>query len=302
MLLVEDLESVKEDIKDISSDIVFEDAKYSYKTLNTVITEIGMKINSALSTQTSDNLFSDVAGTVLLDSENKIEVYIEDINDEKIQRFLEEFNYSDMFVFKEAEEGVEQGGSTAPGEYISSSSSGLTAGFRVRRTLSNGVVETGFLTCAHGNTYGDSIKDSNGNVLGTVTYRAYGGSADISFVKLNNSSSVSNTLSGTSYYNVSTTASTPVSGKIVYLFGAKSGKTYGKIESTNVSFTYNNQYFSNLIGASYPSASGDSGGAIVSDYSNYTYNTMGIHRGIYLSYHVFTSYTNVKNTFNLTRY
>lgn len=310
VLLTENENKIQDTLKTVSEnpDLNFEIVDYSYNELTNIINDIGKGITQNLQTPKTnkisdeENIYDYINGTVLLDDKNKIEVYIENLDDAKIAEFKEEFPNSNMFIFKEAVEGIDESATSAPGERIYAPLGGLSTAFRVRRTLSNGMEQRGFLTCGHGTGYGSSILDNNGGLLGTVRMRVYEGNADVSFVEYSSGSSVSNTIDGTNYYSLSTSVATPVVGKMVFMYGATSGKTYGYIQSTNVSFTHNSTYFSDIIGASYPSDNGDSGAVICSDYSNYSYKTMGIHKGQANGYHVFTSFSRIKNDLNLTRY
>lgn len=128
----------------------------------------------------------------------------------------------------------------------------------------------------------------------------------MSYVQMSSKSDFSNTITGSSYTLKSTNddINTPVVGQYAYIFARNHKNKGGKIESTKVSFKYNGTTFSGMTGANYESSSGDSGGLITATPSstNLTCKPLGVHKGTFEGYKVFTSAANVVNYWHMNRY
>lgn len=310
ILLTENNQNIQNTVKNIADDnrIKFKNSKYSYAELTRLSDTISNKVQENLNNKVrSKNILDDVEGTALIDDKNIIKVFIKDINDQKIKEFKENVVDSDALVFmNSSEENVDDAGYQLSGQKISTSSgSGLSSAFRVRRATDNGF-EYGFLTCGHGNKLRDSVYDNSGNLLGTVDLRKCSGNIDTSYVMLSSGSTFSNSISTTPYTLTTTNDGIvrPTSGLYVYLYGAKTHGSSGKVESTNVTFSADSVSFNGFIGSSYARESGDSGGLICcsSSSSNYTKNPVGVHKGRFAGYSVFTNACNIINYWHFNCY
>lgn len=129
----------------------------------------------------------------------------------------------------------------------------------------------GFITAAHCGSVGTAVY-YNGSYLGDITHRRYGGNVDVAFIKRNSSSYLSTTkftdstayTAGIGKFGVGAThvlGGWPT-GATVVMYGATTGRSTGKILTTNYSGTFSGNYFEKLVKTSCKSQPGDSGGAV----------------------------------------
>lgn len=173
----------------------------------------------------------------------------------------------------------------------------------------------GFITAAHCGNVGDTVT-FNDVTMGTFRARIYGPNVDVAFVQR---STTPNTFLATNLFIDDTGYTLGTlnyvsggfpAGTTVCKYGATTGKTRGKIKSTNVSYTINGTKFTKLVSADYSSSGGDSGGAIKVNINvgglGYTY-CAGIHKGRYTTifgnnYGVFSDMTLAKNALGFSHY
>jgi hypothetical protein len=156
----------------------------------------------------------------------------------------------------------------------------------------------GFITAAHSGSIG-TLKFFNGNLLGAITHRNLGGSADVAFITPASSTFKSTTMftDMTSYTAGRGSTTNPsdyafyvsggfLSGTSVTTYGAGSGKVTGQIIATNSSCIVSGVALNNMVRTTCVTAYGDSGGAVkvyrILSGFGYTY-CAGVHCGIIIS-------------------
>ena len=141
--------------------------------------------------------------------------------------------------------------------------------------------------------------------IGSCTATQNSGSVDAAFVLVIDPSTYipSNYICSTSDF-LSTTTSRPGSGTVVNKRGQTTGRTTGKIISTNASETFSGKFFTNLTNADYASSGGDSGGVIYTYVSSTnTRYTVGVHKGTGSDgYKYFTKADLALSALNVSRY
>lgn len=172
----------------------------------------------------------------------------------------------------------------------------------------------GFITAGHCYNTAGSVY-YNGSLMGTFRACAYNNYTDVAFIERSmygNYKATNLFTDNTGYTKGSmdyVVGGFPV-GTSVTKYGAETGKTTGKIVSTNLSIlTQSGVALQKMVSATYFSDAGDSGGAIKAELDvgglGYTY-CIGIHHGSYTSgsqkYGVFTDMTLAKNALNFQRY
>lgn len=296
------------DVDDLLSSVKTEKCEYSYATLSEtvdIVTDAMENGDSIIRSRDAEQTYyEDITGSVLNDEENVVEVYINGLNAEKSQWFYENVCNSDCVVLK-ASTGSATEEVNNSGQGISTTNSQFSGAFRVKKTDDAGV-HYGFITCAHGNSAGDTVYGDDGKKIGTVKLRKYGNAYDMAYVQMSAKNNFSNTITGSSYTLKSTNddINSPVVGQYAYIFARYNKNKGGKITSTKVSFKYNGTTFSGMTGASYSSTSGDSGGLITTTPSstNMTCKPLGVHKGTFEGYKVFTSAADVINYWHMNRY
>lgn len=198
-----DIDSTIEDISNFSpadnvldsttADYVLEPCEYSYTDLNNIMDLLNnYKIN---------NQGSEIANNFkkfgLYDSENRVIVYLEEFNEEKIKEFKENVCDSDAIVFAQGFGAIETQSSWSPGQPARNASDqgALTLGYRAKFGSTIGIV-----TAAHAVKMGEELI-WNGDRFAKATIRNLGGSCDAVFCKMINSHDATNTLYGTGNSN-----------------------------------------------------------------------------------------------------
>lgn len=293
-------------VTDVIDNVIVEKCEYSYGKLSAASNTIMEKLDNYNYGLKYDDYSKDVKGCAIDDEYNIIKVYIDNLDESKILWFKNKIDNSSYISFEEFEGSINEEvlysgqGFKLPvqgGNYLFSSA------FRVIRTIDTGR-QYGFITCAHGLNVGDIVRNDSGDAIGTVRLRKYEGAYDISYVQLYSKSGYSNTIFNSPYTlnNTNDDLCRPVKNQLVYFYSRYDYDVFGKITSTNVSFNYNGRTFSGLIGANYPSREGDSGGLICTVPNNQSCNPVGIHKGVFGEYKVFTSAANAINLWYLNRY
>lgn len=296
-----------DNIEKVLSNVSKIECKYSYAELSEVVDIVTIAMDNVdvkRSKGSEKSYYQDIMGSALNDEENVVEVYIKNLNDEKTEWFKNNVCDSDCILLKSSTSNATEEANTS-GQKLSNDSYSFSGAFRVKRTNDSGL-HYGFITCGHGNSVGSTIYGYDNKKIGTVKLHKYGGAYDMSYVEMSSKDNFSNTITGSPYTLKSTNddISTPVVGQGAYIFATHNKNVGGKVTSTKVSFKYNNVTFSNMIGANYSSQSGDSGGLITSTPSstNSTCKPLGVHKGTFEKYKVFTSAMNVINYWHLVRY
>ena len=194
--------------------------------------------------------------------------------------------------------------SANPGSSITITGAGdYSLGFRAYYDF-DGETNYGFVTCAHGNSVGQTVKlnpKTSGSImsLGIIDKRTLGGSVDAAFIRVTNgnayltqtvqysSNSLNGSTGGTVYQpaTLNGTYYTPAVGTVFYKSGGATKLTKGSVVSTNESGYCNGIYFSSLIlsngSLETPQMvqAGDSGGVAFSMISGTTARCVGIALG-----------------------
>ena len=300
-----DIDSTIEDISNFSpadnvldsttADYVLEPCEYSYTDLNNIMDLLNnYKIN---------NQGSEIANNFkkfgLYDSENRVIVYLEEFNEEKIKEFKENVCDSDAIVFAQGFGAIETQSSWSPGQPARNASDqgALTLGYRAKFGSTIGIV-----TAAHAVKMGEELI-WNGDRFAKATIRNLGGSCDAVFCKMINSHDATNTLYGTGN-TLSTTISEPGVGTTINKIGFTSGHTSGRVVATDVSAdTDTGVFLTNLTEATYDSEGGDSGGIVYSYIgSTNTRLTLGIHLGRYGNNTIYSKANEINDALNISRY
>ncbi|MBQ8572931.1 MAG: hypothetical protein IJ451_05660 [Ruminococcus sp.] len=288
-------------VSEIANNPIIKNCEYSYTELKDIMAQIASILEPI---EKSKALYSGQVKCWAIDDEkNCIYVYLKDLNDEVITWFKNNVCNSNCIVFKQSN-NVAEDDVNLSGQGVSSSAGDFSAAFRVRRSTTEGY-KYGFITCAHGNSLGTVVYGYDGTRIGTVTLRRLGGAYDISYVEMENSNDFINTITGSPYelYNSNENIDFPTKGMPVYLYARHTKGSFGIITSTDVgAFTYDGVAFSGFPGATYSRQSGDSGGLVCSGPTNITCEAIGVHRGTYQQYSIFTSAVNVVNLWYLNRY
>ncbi len=267
--VTDDSENIESKIKDRtgSDEVIIKPCQYSFRSL----TRLMNKLNKYKTDKPSDPVSKNFNSYALLDGENKIVVYLDEYNRERIAEFKKSVIDSPAIEFKKSIGKVTPEINVNAGSAITSTMAG-SVGFRARLNGVNGIITAGHV--ANLNAY----VQKSGTNFAQCTARQFSGSVDASYCKITNSNyAPTNTLEGTSN-TLSTTTSLPGVGTVINKIGSSTGHTSGKILSTNASATYSGVTFTNLTTADYSSAPGDSGGIVYSYISSTnTRPTLGIH-------------------------
>lgn len=289
-------------VEKLANEPIIKDCEYSYNELNAIMKLIPNVLSPIESSKAPYS--GQVKCWAIDDEKNCIYVYLKDLNDDVITWFKNNVCDSDSIIFKKSN-NIAQDEVNLSGQGISSSAGLFSGAFRVRRSTSSGY-RYGFITCAHGNSLGTVIYGFDGTQIGTVAMRRFSGAYDVSYVEMADSSHFSNSIIDSPYtlYNTNENIDFPLKGSPVYLYARYNKDSFGLITSTNVGGFYNNDgvYFEGMPGASYSSTNGDSGGLVCTGPTNIYCDVVGVHKGTYGNYKVFTTAVNVVNLWYLNRY
>lgn len=244
-----------------SSTVIYQQCDYSYSELNDLMDIL----NSYKLQNPDDSIAQNFNHYALLDAENRIEVSLDDYSETRIQEFKENVSASDAIIFAEAEAPMEKY-ALNPGGKVSSHSYGDyysvgSIGYRATRNGKKGIVTAGHVIGANKSLYQGVGESVIGTCLVSVEDNA---SYDAAFCEITDTSSLSNTLYGTSNV-LSTTISEPGVGTLVNKIGSSTGHTSGKITSINATITYSDgTTLTNMTEVALGSEGGDSGGIFYS--------------------------------------
>lgn len=172
----------------------------------------------------------------------------------------------------------------------------------------------GFVTAGHLSAGVGSTAKINGNTVGTLRNKTFGGGVDAAWVEATGSYTPTKTFSnGDTYSSAATDTSNLIQGKTVYAYGSVSGKQTGQILEAYYTVTYNGAIMVDTVKANYKAIPGDSGASVC--YYRYVgsassvYSVMGIQSASALfnnawvsgtSYTIFTRTDKIFSTLNLS--
>lgn len=277
VIYVTDMANTPAVLSDIdSSTVVYQQCDYSYSELN----ELMDILNCYKLQNPDDSIARNFNHYALLDAENRIVVDLDDYSETRIQEFKDHVSSSDAILFVKAEAPMEQY-ALQPGEKISSHAYDTyyytgSIGYRAERNGIKGLVTAGHVIGANKTLY----QGVGEKVIGKCLVSNVGGSYDAAFCEITDTSTLSNTLYGTSNV-LSTAISEPGVGTLVNKIGAATQHTYGKITSINATVSYiDGPTLTNMTEVELYSEKGDSGGIFYSYVSSTnTRYTLGILTG-----------------------
>lgn len=308
--IVEDSTDWKDDLTlriDVSK-LRYRFVKYAYKDLQKVRDAAASMVNN------NKDLFKDnIIGWGISNKNNKINVYAQDISEDKQKELLEKVEFPGMFQFRISGKVSQEATTIYAGSGIVGADQGSLA-YRAKYGSKVGVI-----TAAHIVKYQDYIRTLGGSDFAQCTYRQYVGPADAAFCQISDTSaySPSNIIDGVGT-TLSTVLSDPAEGSVVFkqaYAGSEESTTVGFVEDVDYSYygtdafdIMHSIYFTNMTTATYESTSGNSGGLIYRIAgANSTLYTVGVHHGRVTnaqgnSYAIYTKASNVRDTLNVTRY
>ena len=235
--------------------MIVETRKYSYSTLENVMDLLTDKAysNKAVKTISIDvrNNKIDV-GITASATKNDVELFLNSllatITDEKVDNDI-------ITTHIEANESIELFATVNGTSAINNGVWETTVGVGYYR-YSTG--ERGFITCGHGFSNNDVIRNANGTRLGVITKHVFNGTCDASFVRFDSEDSF---VSSTNVHE-ELTWDVPIVGRTVTQRGTMSGTKSGTVLSNNFSYTGNGYTWRNLIQTNGIMQNGDSGGGM----------------------------------------
>lgn len=257
-----------------TDDVVIRRARHSFNDLNRVMNELNVFKADPANAAVGNN----IAAFSLMDLDNDVLVELLEYNEGKMKEFKTKVMNSPAIRFIQSDGLPEEEALLQPGCKASTGSFAGSYAFRA----SNGSGQVGMVTSGHLFTSVGQLAYENGVVIGECTATNNSGSVDAAFVRVYNPSSYtpSNSLCVTNSI-LSTATSRPGSGTVINKTGQSTGRTSGKIISTNATVTFSNgKTYTNLTSADYSSSGGDSGGLVYTYISSTgTLYTVGVHKG-----------------------
>lgn len=260
-----------------NDDVIIETVDYTYAALEqeqTRITELyeAMREASALNVaeaskstaqSMADELFASIRSTYIDEEKNTVVVEIENLTADKIASFQKLFSDKDFIEFAEGYSNTTTADWNPGRKIYTSTGSGLSTGYPVYFTNSDGDLERGFVTAGHGYEEGDIVYRSSGgrNELGVCIASAFSGDTDAALIQI---TSTSYDISEVTYYEDTTLSSTsytlPAQGATIYKEGATSQYTYGTVSSRSVTVYYEEATVTDMLKTTALNLGGDSGG------------------------------------------
>lgn len=260
-----------------NDEIIIETVDYTYATLEqeqTKITELYEAMREASEVTATDSsksasqyaaedMVASIRSTYIDEEKNIIVVEIENLTTDKIAVFQELFSDEDFVEFAEGYKNTTTADWNPGRKIYTSTGSGLSTGYPVYFTNSDGELERGFVTAGHGYEEGDIVYRSSGgkNVLGVCIASAFSGDTDAALIQITSSSY---DISEETYYDGMTLSSTsyslPAQGSTIYKEGATSEQTYGTVSSRSVTVYYEEATVTDMLKTTALNLNGDSGG------------------------------------------
>ena len=178
-----------------------------------------------------------------------------------------------------------------------------TIGFCATRVNSAGVTEKGFVTAGHAGNLSNTMK-IDGNSVGKISWRKYGGNCDACFVNLNDFPSSGYVMSHilSTNYTITSYSSVGVVGTSYAMHGKSSGIIAGTVDNTSFNFTMGGISFTDHIRMYMHVVNGDSGAPLVRSLTGYNRSVVGICSSGDSTYSNFTKVTNILSSMNGSLY
>ena len=249
-------------------------ARYTYQAL------LGLKeqLDELAMNEKQAEVFANVTGYGPDDRHNLFLVEMNVVDEEQIAAFKSSISDSDMIMFKQGGNTVEEKITTIkPGRRIvSMHSSGRreSSTLTIRAFRSTSPANQGFIMSGHATeATGQEIRRASETHIGTVRDRQVGGRVDAAYAQRAHEEIILSNFLAQNNHVLSGTQSTAAVGTTVYMAGQASGIRRGRV--THVAYRD-----SMITGskASYFSKAGDSGGPIYRLVSNQR-RIVGVHRG-----------------------
>lgn len=230
---------------------------------------------------------------------NKIEVYLDNYSEQKIEEFKSKVHNSSAIIFSESDGDFVLQSSLNPGEVINNQIYNGSIGYRARDKEGN----VGIVVSGHHIRSGETVY-KNTTPIGYCEKSQERDDIDAAFVEVFDGYLPTNNIGG-SYGMLSTTVSNPQVGTMITMYGQVSKNKNGKILDTSDTYDSRNTggpIYTDLVRADYVSANGDSGGII---FTVFGYYTLGVHVGVGRSgigEAYYCKASNINQRFGLTRY
>ncbi|MGB3182197.1 MAG: hypothetical protein WBB45_12455 [Cyclobacteriaceae bacterium] len=281
-------------------DVIIRRANHSMGTLNKIMNNLNaFKADPANASKSANwNSYS------MRDADNEILVLLDNYSDAEVKNFRKNVMNHPAIRFEKSNGQSELEASVQPGcKHFDGNSGTVEAGsyaFRAKYGTRTGMVVSGHVI---ENKYDPVYDPATLDYVGSCVVSKFGGSVDAAFVEVTNSSYIPSNLICNQTNYLSTTTSRPGAGTVVNKVGYKTGRTSGKIISTNASATFLGVNFTNMTSADYVSDGGDSGGIIYTYISSSnTRYTVGVHQGVFNGEKIFSKADLVMSALSVTRY
>lgn len=230
--------------------------------------------------------------------QNRIEVYLDDFSDNKIEEFKNQIHNAQVITFSKSEGDFILQSSLNPGEAVNNQINEGSIGYRARDAQGNvGIVVSGHLI-----KKGETLYQNQTPVgyCDDKSMRFY--DIDAAFVETFDNYIPTNNIGG-SYGILSTTITVPQVGTSITKYGKSTKATVGKILDTSDTFDLRSDggpIHTDFVKADYTASSGDSGGIVFTTFGK---QTSGIHVGVNgAGYTYYCKASNINKQFGLTRY
>ena len=339
VLLTDNTKTCQEHIHNLygSTKLIILPALHSYNELyelKNVVTNriVELKNNVILSIQL-DTLLNSYVGVGIDEENNELFVDIIDVTNEKIELFKEHICDSELIVFNECKDELEDASIATiyPGGCVMVKNKGewfnMSVGFRAKKLNTNGTYSFGFVTAGHGADIGDDVcyyiqSTASAYYLGTVMNSQVSGSVDAAFIAIDINNYPISTFAFYTDKNGGTSGTRDEISTTHYFIAAAQGttvikngittyRTEGKVITTSydyISSTTGNT-ITDAVKADYVSDHGDSGGIVYGKSGgSVDYLVAGIESAFYKgflgigSYSVYIKVSNIKEAFNLYIY
>lgn len=279
--------------------VIFKFCDNSYNSLISVLDSLNSyKFNSCKSSD-----YSNFRHFGLRTIENKIEVYLDEYSENKIQEFKNKINNSNVIIFSKSEGELELQSDLNPGSSVDvpRSDGKYNGGSIGYRAMDIGGTK-GFVVSGHLISTGQTLYQGSTAIGYCLDSRRVNG-VDAAFIEPFANFTPTNNIAGF-YGTLSTTISNPQVGTSITKYGRSTGATSGTILSTNDTFDLRRQggpIHTDLVRTNYNAADGDSGGIV---FTSFDKKTLGIHVGMDLTtkYTYYSKASNINNLLGLARY
>lgn len=255
--------AVTEDVAECKKDLMFriDDSMVRYQLVSfnySFLQSIKNLIQNYIDSNRDDEVSRNIKAWGIRQKMNKVIVYLEDTNDERIKGFKEKITSSDAVQFM-----------PMAGHFVADTVS-IDAGNPIKnasvayRALTVGSQIKGVVTAAHVVRLNNYIQTVGGTDFAKCIKRHYGVSADAAFCEITDANFVpSRDIYGLSGAILNNNTMDPIEGSIVYKVGSKTGLTSGLIMDTDFACQYKDgTRFQHLTATSYGHDHGDSGGIV----------------------------------------